>query len=120
MRSHAFKAVLALCAFAVGEGFIGPVVSSSCKSMLRMSASPPSGLDGTRRDIIKTASAAVAGVLASTAVLPGGALAAAKPDPNRKGKREGPRMRRVCSCSCRFSLVGEAPTVLCVYGASNR
>lgn len=35
--------------------------------------------------MIKTAGAAIAGVLTSTAVLPGGALAAAKPDPARKG-----------------------------------
>eukprot|EP00752_Nemacystus_decipiens_P016466 g14720.t1 len=78
------KVLLALCAFAVSDGFVGQVSPRSSKSTLRMSASQPSGLDGTRRDVIKTASAAVAGVLASTAALPGAALAAAKPDPNRK------------------------------------
>ncbi|CAN0200277.1 unnamed protein product, partial [Ectocarpus sp. 8 AP-2014] len=46
-------------------------------------SSPRPGLDGTRRDVIQTASAAVAGLLAS-AVLPAGALAAAKAEPNRR------------------------------------
>ncbi|CAB1116863.1 unnamed protein product [Ectocarpus sp. CCAP 1310/34] len=46
-------------------------------------ASPRAGLDGTRRDVIQTASAAVAGLL-SSAVLPAGALAAAKAEPNRR------------------------------------
>eukprot|EP00903_Cladosiphon_okamuranus_P009345 g8911.t1 len=44
----------------------------------------PSRLDGTRRDLIKTAGAAISGALASTAVLPGAALAEAKPDSNRR------------------------------------
>lgn len=47
-------------------------------------ASPRPGLDGTRRDVIQTASAAVAGLL-SSAVLPAGVLAAAKAEPNRRG-----------------------------------
>lgn len=118
MRSHAFEVVLALGALAVGNGFIGQV-SSSSQSMLRMSASPSSGLDGTRGDMIKTASAAIAGVLASTAILPGEALAAAKPDPNRKGKRAEPSAAR-CACMqirCRFSVGGQH---LSIYGVRNQ
>lgn len=92
MRCQAFQGLLVLCAFAVGDAFTGAAVSfgrqqiASSRAPLSMAASPrPSGLDGTRSDVIQTASAAVAGVLAS-AILPAGALAAAKADPNRKGK----------------------------------
>lgn len=100
MRSHAFEVLLALCAFAISDGFIGQVAVPSSKSMLRMSASQPSGLDGTRAEMIKTASAAVVGVLASTAAMPGAALAAAKPDPNRKGKKIVRCGGFVEACSC--------------------
>lgn len=119
MRSHAFDVLLALCAFAVSDGFIGQVAVPSSQqqqsaSMLRMSASQPSGLDGTRRDMLKTAGAAVAGVLASTAVMPGAALAAAKPDPNRKGEKEqrepdAAGLFMLQNLVCRFCLVCEAP-----------
>ncbi|CAM9969024.1 unnamed protein product [Scytosiphon promiscuus] len=90
MRSQAFESLLVLCALALSDAFTGmaslgrqqqSVVASSAKSTLSMAARP--GLDGTRRDVIQTASAAVAGLLAST-VLPAGALAAAKADPNRR------------------------------------
>ncbi|CAM9174117.1 unnamed protein product [Pylaiella littoralis] len=90
MLCQAFQGLLVLCAFAVGDAFTGAAVSfgrqqiASSRAPLSMAASPrPSGLDGTRSDVIQTASAAVAGVLAS-AMLPAGAFAAAKADPNRK------------------------------------
>lgn len=63
--------------------------------------------------MIKTAGAAIAGALASTALLPGAALAAAKPDPNRKGKigreraRCGGLFMLVTSCAVSLSRFGE-------------
>ena len=116
MHSQAFRALLALCAFATGDAFM--TAPSSSASLLRMGASSPqpsSGLDGTRRDVLQTASAAIAGVLAST-VLPAGALAEAKADPNRKGAaslRVWSRRGHVWMCSSSlFCRMRAAPAKL--------
>lgn len=95
-KNYAMKlgqvACIALSAAAGCSAFTGgPVTGAASLRQKKVdavakvaAASPRPGLDGTRRDVIQTASAAVAGLLAS-AVLPAGALAAAKAEPNRKG-----------------------------------
>lgn len=84
MRSHVLEAVLVLCTAALSNAFTVPSCALKARHMnsaITMSSSSQSGF-GTRRDLIHTAGAAVAGVVGSS-LLPVGALAAAAPD--RKG-----------------------------------